>query len=181
MGESAPLSFAPKISGEFLSIWAKFPQISKFFGWTMDEIRPNRKKLARNFWGRTSTARIRPVRPKKYLLCMYPQNRKIDRPPYENRGRVLVIVTLKKKRDAARVLLILDLMSGKINSSFLLSQIGLSVPSNQTRNRVMLHVKFHETIYGVCEPINAVIKSFFNEELSTLFRGTIIDGTTDVS
>jgi hypothetical protein len=32
MGESAQLSFAPKISGEFLSIWAKFPQNSKFFG-----------------------------------------------------------------------------------------------------------------------------------------------------
>jgi hypothetical protein len=32
MGESAQLSFAPKISGGFLSIWAKFPQISKFFG-----------------------------------------------------------------------------------------------------------------------------------------------------
>jgi hypothetical protein len=35
----------------------------------MDEICPNRKKIARNFWGRTSTARIRPVRPKKYPLC----------------------------------------------------------------------------------------------------------------
>jgi hypothetical protein len=70
MGESAQLSFAPKISGEFLSIWAKFPQISKFFGWTMDEIRPNRQKFARNFWGRTSTARIRPVRPKK-IYCVY--------------------------------------------------------------------------------------------------------------
>jgi hypothetical protein len=46
MGESAQLSFAPKISGEFLSIWANFPQISKFFGWTMDEIRPNWKKFA---------------------------------------------------------------------------------------------------------------------------------------
>jgi hypothetical protein len=40
MGESAQLSFAPKISGEFLLIWTKFPQISKFFGSTMDEIRP---------------------------------------------------------------------------------------------------------------------------------------------
>jgi hypothetical protein len=26
MGESAQLSFAPKISGEFFSIWAKFPK-----------------------------------------------------------------------------------------------------------------------------------------------------------
>jgi hypothetical protein len=77
MGESAQLSFALKIAGEFLSIWASFPQISKFFGWTMDEIRPNRKKFARNFWGRTSTARIRPVRSKKYLLCSYKQQKLI--------------------------------------------------------------------------------------------------------
>jgi hypothetical protein len=60
MGESTQFSFAPKNSGEFLSIWAKFPQISKFFSqWT---------EFAQNFWGRTSTARIRPVRPKKHLL-----------------------------------------------------------------------------------------------------------------
>jgi hypothetical protein len=32
MGEPAQLSFTPKISGEFLSIWAKFPQFSKIFG-----------------------------------------------------------------------------------------------------------------------------------------------------
>jgi hypothetical protein len=74
MGDTAQLNFAQKISGEFLSIWAKFPQISKFFGWTMDEIRLNRKKFARHFWGRTSTARIRPVRPKKYLLCSLSPN-----------------------------------------------------------------------------------------------------------
>jgi hypothetical protein len=36
MGESAQLNFAPKKN----SIWAKFLHISKFFGWTMDEIRP---------------------------------------------------------------------------------------------------------------------------------------------
>jgi hypothetical protein len=36
MGEFAQLSFASKISGEFLPIWAKFPQISKFFGLSMN-------------------------------------------------------------------------------------------------------------------------------------------------
>jgi hypothetical protein len=56
------VKFRPKISDEFLSIWAKFPQFSKFFGWAMDEIRPNWEKFTRNFWGRTSTARIRPFR-----------------------------------------------------------------------------------------------------------------------
>jgi hypothetical protein len=36
----------------------------------MDGIRPNRKKFARNFWGQTATARIRPVRPKN-IYCVY--------------------------------------------------------------------------------------------------------------
>jgi hypothetical protein len=53
---------------------------------------------------------------------------------YENRCKVLVMDTLKK-RDVARVLLIFDLLSGKIDSSYLLSQICLSVPSYLTLSR----------------------------------------------
>jgi hypothetical protein len=81
MDESAQLSFTPKVLVEFLLICAKFPLISKFFGLSMGEIRPNWKKFtqigkirpnwkkfARNFYGLSSTARICPVRPKKYLL-----------------------------------------------------------------------------------------------------------------
>jgi hypothetical protein len=40
----------------------------------------------------------------------------LDLPPYENRCRVLVMDTLKKRRDVAPVLLVFDLMSGKIDS-----------------------------------------------------------------
>jgi hypothetical protein len=49
MGKSAQLSFASKISGEFFVVAVKFLQISKFFGLLMDKIRPDRKKMARNF------------------------------------------------------------------------------------------------------------------------------------
>jgi hypothetical protein len=84
----------------------------------------------------------------------------IDLSPYENRCKVLAMDTLKKRRDVARVLLIFDLLSGKIDSSYLLSQICLSVPSYLTRSREMLHVEFHRTNNGVFEPINAAIKGF---------------------
>jgi hypothetical protein len=50
--------------------------------------------------------------------------------------------TLKRKRDVARLLLIFDLLSGKIDSSYVLSQIGLHVPYYQTRSREMLHIEF---------------------------------------
>jgi hypothetical protein len=33
-----------KNSGKILPIWANFPQISKNFGWTLDDIRPNREQ-----------------------------------------------------------------------------------------------------------------------------------------
>jgi hypothetical protein len=63
--------------------------------------------------------------------------------------------TLKKRTDVARVLLI-----SKIDSSYLLSQICLSVPSYLTRSREILHVEFHRTNYGDFEPVNATINGF---------------------
>jgi hypothetical protein len=48
MGESTQLSFASKISGEFLSIWAKIPQISNFFGLIMDKIRPKSEEIIKS-------------------------------------------------------------------------------------------------------------------------------------
>jgi hypothetical protein len=60
MGESAQLSYTTKISSEFLSIWAKFPQNQQKF---------SAEQLTRFAQLGTSTARIHPVCPKKYLLC----------------------------------------------------------------------------------------------------------------
>jgi hypothetical protein len=70
----------------------------------------------------------------EYINCVWQpfyitHIKRIERiPPYENRCRVLVMYTLKKRRDVARVLLVFDLLSGKIDSPKLLSQINLSVP-----------------------------------------------------
>ena len=94
-------------------------------------------------------------------------NPDLELPPYENRCRVLVMDTLKKRRDVARVLLVFDLLSGKIDSPNLLTQIGLSVPSYQTRGHEFLFVEFHRTNYGVFEPINAAVRGF--NEFAGLF------------
>jgi hypothetical protein len=63
----------------------------------------------------------------KNALRQFRWNVNLDLPPYENRCRVLVMDTLKKRRDVARVLLVFDLLSGKIDSPKLLLQINLSV------------------------------------------------------
>jgi hypothetical protein len=67
--------------------------------------------------------------------------------------------TLKKRTDVARVMLVYDLLSGKIDSPKLLSQINLSVPSYQTRGREFLFVEFHRTYCGIYEPISAAVIS----------------------
>jgi hypothetical protein len=81
----------------------------------------------------------------KHALRQFRWNVNIDLPPFENRYKVVVMDTLKKMREFTRVLLIFDLLSGKIDSSYLLSQICLSVPSYLTRSREMLLVEFHRT------------------------------------
>jgi hypothetical protein len=52
-GESAQLKSPLKFSGEILPIWANFPQIRNFLAGHWDEIRPNQKKFAHKFWGKT--------------------------------------------------------------------------------------------------------------------------------
>ena len=96
----------------------------------------------------------------KHALKRLPWNPDLELPPYENRCRVLVLDTLNKMKDVARALLVFDLLSGKIDSPNLLTQIGLSVPSYQTRGREFLFVEFHRTNYGVFEPINAAVRGF---------------------
>jgi hypothetical protein len=63
MGEPAQLSFAPKISGEFLSIWAKFAQIGR----NSPDIFEGEPQL-RGF------AHFEQVSPKKKLLCTKQNN-----------------------------------------------------------------------------------------------------------
>jgi hypothetical protein len=73
--------------------------------------------------------------------------------------------TLKKRRDVTRVLLVFDLLSGKIDSPKLLSQINLSIPSYQTRGREFLFVKFQ----------NAAVRGF--TEFAGLFDFNITRDT----
>jgi hypothetical protein len=111
----------------------------------------------------------------KHALRQFRWNVNLDLPPQENRCRVLVMDTLKKRRDVARVLLVFDLLSAKIDSPKLLSLINLSVPSYQTRGREFLFVEFHRTNYGNYEPINSVVRGF--NEFAGLFNFNITRDT----
>jgi hypothetical protein len=111
----------------------------------------------------------------KHALRQFRWNVNLDLPPYKDHCRVLVMDTLKKRRDVARVLLVFNLLSGKIDSPKLLSQINLSVPLYQTRGREFLFVEFHRTNYGIYEPVNAAARGF--NEFSGLFDFNITRDT----
>jgi hypothetical protein len=53
MGESAQLNFAPKKFGRNFAELGEFPPNQQIFGWKLDEICQNRKKIAHKFWGET--------------------------------------------------------------------------------------------------------------------------------
>jgi hypothetical protein len=73
------------------------------------------------------------------------------------------------------LVLVFDLLSGKIDLPKLFSQINLSVPSYQTQGREFLFVEFHRTNYGIYEPINAAMRGF--SEFADLFDFNITRDT----
>jgi hypothetical protein len=56
---------------------------------------PKSEEIRPKFWGRTSTARIRPVRPKKYLLCTVVKF-SVENVDMASKGHWIVCFTLKK-------------------------------------------------------------------------------------
>jgi hypothetical protein len=81
-----------------------------------------------------------------------------DLPPYVERYALIRLETLAKRRANASVMFIFDILSGRVNSSNLLSLISI--------NATWYH-GFHRTNYGVHEPLNGAVRSF--NELAGLF------------
>jgi hypothetical protein len=62
-----------------------------------------------------------------------------------------------KKRPVACIIFVFDILSGRVNSTSLLSMMHIVAPWNRTRGGDFLRVRFHRTNYGVPEPfIDAV-------------------------
>jgi hypothetical protein len=96
----------------------------------------------------------------KYALRRLPWNTTRDLPSYADRCMLLELDTLSKRREMARVLLVFDVISGRIVSSRLLSGVGLRVLSYNTRQHDFFQTSSHRTNYGTFEPINAALHSF---------------------
>jgi hypothetical protein len=81
-----------------------------------------------------------------------------DLPPYEHRCSLLRLCTLVKQRSFACIMLIFDILSGRMNSPNLLSALDLITPRYRTRGSDFLRIGFHRTNYGVHESMRV-----FNE------------------
>jgi Reverse transcriptase (RNA-dependent DNA polymerase)/Endonuclease-reverse transcriptase len=83
-----------------------------------------------------------------------------DLPPYEDRCALLRLETLAKRRSVACIMLIFDILSGRVSSPNLLSVLELNTPRYQTRDSEFLRIGFHRTNYGVHEPMSAAMRGF---------------------
>jgi hypothetical protein len=88
-------------------------------------------------------------------------------PPYVDKCVLIRLETLAEKRGNACGMFIFDILSGRANSSNLLSQISINAPWYHTRSSDFLRVDVHHTNYGVHEPLNGAVRNF--NEFAGLF------------
>lgn len=77
-------------------------------------------------------------------------------PPYRSRLALIKLPTLKSRRTVSNVTFFINLLQGKIDSIFLLSQIAINIPGRQLRFYEPLHLKFHRRNYMNFDPIQRV-------------------------
>jgi hypothetical protein len=80
-------------------------------------------------------ARIERIQEKfvKYALRRLGWDTSRDLPPYTSRCLLLSLDTLKMRRDIAKILFVYDILSGRVSSPPLLTEVGFRVPSYPTR------------------------------------------------
>jgi hypothetical protein len=96
----------------------------------------------------------------RYALRSFGWTYIYDLPPYEQRCALLRLDTLVKRRSIACIMLVFDVLGGRMNSSSLLSALDLKTPRYRTRGSEFLRIGFHCTNYGAHEPMSAAMHEF---------------------
>jgi hypothetical protein len=86
-----------------------------------------------------------------------------DLPPYEHRCALLRFDTLVERR----IMIIFDILGGRLNSSNLFSAFDLNTPRYRARGCEFLKIGFHRMNYGTYEPMPSAMRKF-NEVISLL-------------
>lgn len=102
---------------------------------------------------------------KRFLLFMFNKFgylRCIQFAPYDFKRKLLEIESLAARRKNTCIYFMFDMLSGRIDSSPLMSLIDINVPPRSIRNHSFLRANFHRTQYGSFEPISNLSR-IFNE------------------
>jgi hypothetical protein len=83
-----------------------------------------------------------------------------DLPPYEHRCALLRLDTLVKRRSIACIMFKSDILSGRMNSPYLLSALDFNTPRYRTRGSDILPIGSHLTNYEVDEPMSTAMREF---------------------
>lgn len=100
---------------------------------------------------------------KKFFSCVFKKfgwHRYIQYAPYVFKCDLLRVKSLEHRRRDACAIFVFDILSGKIDSSSLLSLIDFRIPSRQLRHSDLLRIPFHRTNYGAGEPISYMMGVF---------------------
>ena len=129
-------------------------------------------------------ARIEAVQRKfvRYSLRFLPWGDPLNLSPYEDRCRLLSIEPLELRRITAQASFIGKLLTGDIDCSALLAQLGLYVPERQLRQRQFLYLEPRNRDYGLNEPVR-LASMRFNENFeyfdynvtNYVFRNRLLD------
>ncbi|XP_055644162.1 uncharacterized protein LOC129780183 [Toxorhynchites rutilus septentrionalis] len=99
----------------------------------------------------------------RYALRGLPWNDPTNLPPYEQRCALIGMQTLESRRLMLQRIFIFDVLTDKIDCSYLLRNVSLHAPSRQLRHHRVLAMPNHRTIYGQNNPLDACCR-VFNEE-----------------
>ena len=100
--------------------------------------------------------RIESVQKQFLLFCLrnLGWSSRFDLPSYVHRLRLINLLQLSDRRKMACCLFVFDLLSGKINSDFLLTKFKRRPRIYDLRHPRLLYEELHTTNYGMNEPIN---------------------------
>lgn len=85
----------------------------------------------------------------RFALRGLPWNDPVNLPPYENRCALIGLQSLASRRVMLQRLFTFDVIRNNIDCSSLLENVRLHVPIRQLRNRQLLWIPGHSTLYGL--------------------------------
>ena len=160
------VSKAYSMLGFMMRICSDFNDVSVFYSLYFAHVRAH-LEYAAVIWSPNYSVhicRIESVQKKfySYLFRKFGYYNVIKFAPYEFKCSVLKIEQLSDRRKNARILFVFDLLTGRIDSTKILSLIDINVPVRRLRNNTFIRIPNHRTNYALFEPVLSM-SSLFNE------------------